>query len=330
EFNVFNIVFSSSATVYGHPQYLPIDESHPVAPTNPYGHSKLMCEQIARDMSVADPRFRIALLRYFNPIGAHESGLIGEDPSSTPANLLPYVTQVLVGRLPHLRVFGSDYETVDGTGVRDFVHVVDLAKGHLAALDYLATTVIPADAAKGANCFTWNMGTGKGYSVLEVVKATEMAARKTVPIEMNPRRPGDCGEVVADTSRANSDLKWTANLGINDMVASAWFFQRFHPEGYATTAELRMLAQSVPCIDPPGAIAADSGDDTDFDSMSDSAKPEMPEIKKIIAPRKPDALDMKPIGRFDSSATLITDSTKNAVTSSTKSMRRSIFSNWWK
>ncbi|KAJ3333124.1 hypothetical protein HDU93_008791 [Gonapodya sp. JEL0774] len=241
EFSVFNLVFSSSATVYGHPTQLPIPESHPVAPTNPYGRSKLMCEDVARDVCKSEPRFKVALLRYFNPIGAHASGLIGEDPNDIPNNLLPFITQVLVGRLPQLRVFGSDYETRDGTGVRDFIHVVDLALGHLAALKFL----VDEAGKREDNCFTWNMGRGKGFSVLEVVKAMEQAAGKPVPLAMAPRRPGDCGEVVANPSLANSDLKWVANRSIDEMVASAWLFQRNHPEGYATKKRTHAKQASV-------------------------------------------------------------------------------------
>ncbi|KXS09077.1 UDP-galactose 4-epimerase [Gonapodya prolifera JEL478] len=223
EFGVFKLVFSSSATVYGHPHYLPIDESHPLAPTNPYGHSKFMCEQVARDVCRSDSRFRVALLRYFNPIGAHSSALIGESPLSTPNNLLPYITQVLVSRLPALRVFGTDWPTHDGTGVRDFVHVVDLASAHLRAVEVLGEE-------KEENCFTWNIGTGQGYSVMEIVRAAESASRKIVPLVLSPPRPGDCAHVVANPSLANSQLGWFANFGVEEMVRSAWEFQRWNPE----------------------------------------------------------------------------------------------------
>ncbi|KAJ3337480.1 hypothetical protein HDU93_001032 [Gonapodya sp. JEL0774] len=234
EFKVFHLVFSSSATVYGHPQIDgPIPETHPVAPTNPYGRTKLMCEDIAKDLAAGDPRFKIALLRYFNPIGAHPSGQIGEDPNSIPNNLIPYVTQVLVGRLPFLRVFGNDYNTVDGTGVRDFIHVSDLAVGHVSALEYLRKQSVIQSGDK-ENLWIWNMGTGRGFSVLEVVRAIENAAAKSVPLVMVPRRPGDCGEVIADISKANRDLDWRATRGIEDMAITAWLFQNTHPDGYRT------------------------------------------------------------------------------------------------
>ncbi|KXS21806.1 UDP-galactose 4-epimerase [Gonapodya prolifera JEL478] len=234
EFSVFNLVFSSSATVYGHPQVEgPIDEDHPVAPTNPYGRTKLMCEDIAKDLAASDSRFKIALLRYFNPIGAHSSGLIGEDPNDIPNNLIPYVTQVLVGRLPFLRVYGDDYKTVDGTGVRDFIHVSDLALGHVSAVEYLRKQIGSESDAKDKskeNLWIWNMGTGRGFSVLEVVRAIEKAAGKNVPVVMSSRRPGDCGEVIANTTKANSDLGWSATRGIEEMAATAWLFQSTHPD----------------------------------------------------------------------------------------------------
>ena len=220
---VAQIVFSSSATVYGEPDRLPIREDHALRPQNPYGRTKLVIESILADCAAGDPDFRYAALRYFNPIGAHPSGLIGEDPRGIPNNLLPFVAQVAIGRLPRLRVFGSDYPTPDGTGVRDYIHVSDLAQGHVAALDYLQ--------AKKPSIVV-NLGTGRGYSVLEVVKAFEAASGRKVPVEVAGRRAGDTAMLYADVSLARAELGWTAKHGIEDMCASAWHWQSKNPGGY--------------------------------------------------------------------------------------------------
>ncbi|GAB6846258.1 UDP-glucose 4-epimerase GalE [Paraburkholderia kururiensis] len=222
--NVKQFVFSSSATVYGVPESSPIDESFPLSATNPYGQSKLIAEQILRDVEVSDPSWRIATLRYFNPVGAHESGLIGEDPAGIPNNLMPYVAQVAVGKLERLRVFGSDYDTPDGTGVRDYIHVVDLARGHLAALDALTTR----DAS-----FVVNLGTGQGYSVLDVVKAFEKASGRPVPYEIVARRPGDVAQCYANPASAEKILGWKAQFGIERMCADHWRWQERNPRGFA-------------------------------------------------------------------------------------------------
>ncbi|WP_118185484.1 UDP-glucose 4-epimerase GalE [Paraburkholderia phosphatilytica] len=221
--NVKQFVFSSSATVYGVPKSSPIDESFPLSATNPYGQSKLIAEQILRDLEISDPSWRIATLRYFNPVGAHESGLIGEDPAGLPNNLMPYVAQVAVGKLEKLRVFGSDYPTVDGTGVRDYIHVVDLARGHLAALDAL----VKRDAS-----FVVNLGTGQGYSVLQVVKAFEAASGRPVPYEIVPRRPGDVAECFADPAAAAEIIGWRAQFGIERMCVDHWRWQERNPQGF--------------------------------------------------------------------------------------------------
>lgn len=223
ERNVRQFVFSSSATVYGVPERSPIDESFSLSATNPYGQSKLIAEQILRDLEVSDPSWRIATLRYFNPVGAHSSGLIGEDPAGIPNNLMPYVAQVAVGKLEKLRVFGSDYPTPDGTGVRDYIHVVDLAKGHIAALDALATR----DAS-----FVVNLGTGQGYSVLEVVRAFEKASGRPVPYELVARRPGDIAECYANPQAAADIIGWRATLGIEEMCADHWKWQEGNPRGF--------------------------------------------------------------------------------------------------
>lgn len=219
---VKRMVFSSSATVYGSPKSVPIDESFPLSTTNPYGSTKLMIEQIMRDLYTADPEWSIALLRYFNPIGAHKSGLIGEDPNGIPNNLLPYVAQVAAGKLACLGVFGDDYPTPDGTGVRDYIHVVDLALGHLKALDRVRATT-------GADAY--NLGTGKGYSVLEVVRAFEKACGKPVKYEIKPRRPGDIAECYANPKKAKELLGWEAARGIDEMCADAWNFTLKNPQG---------------------------------------------------------------------------------------------------
>ena len=223
EFNVKNIVFSSSATVYGDPASVPIKEDFPLSATNPYGRSKLMVEDILRDLHKADDTWRIALLRYFNPIGAHSSGLIGEDPNGIPNNLLPYVAQVAVGRLAKLRVFGNDYATHDGTGVRDYIHVMDLAEGHVAALDYLG---------KNQQMITVNLGTGIGYSVLDVVNAFAKSSTKNIPYEILPRRLGDVAINYADSNVAKELLGWTAKRSLDDMCADTWRWQSNNPDGF--------------------------------------------------------------------------------------------------
>jgi UDP-glucose 4-epimerase len=224
ESGVKTVVFSSSATVYGDPQSVPIREDAPLSATNPYGRSKLMIEDILRDVAQADPGWRIALLRYFNPVGAHASGRIGEDPNGIPNNLMPYVAQVAVGKLACLSVFGNDYPTPDGTGVRDYIHVVDLAKGHLAAL---------AALARQGGLLTVNLGTGRGYSVLEMVKAFEQASGRPVPYRIAPRRAGDIATCYADPALATELLGWRAELGLDDMCADAWRWQSGNPDGFA-------------------------------------------------------------------------------------------------
>ena len=219
----YNIVFSSSATVYGEPHSVPILEDFPLSATNPYGRTKLMIEDILRDLHHAEPNWNIALLRYFNPVGAHISGRIGEDPNGIPNNLLPYISQVAVGRLPFLRVFGDDYPTPDGTGVRDYIHVVDLASGHLSALEKL-------DQKPGL--VTYNLGTGRGYSVFEVLHAFEQACGKSIPYQIMARRPGDIPASYADPARAYHELGWQAKRGIAEMCADTWRWQSNNPQGY--------------------------------------------------------------------------------------------------
>jgi UDP-glucose 4-epimerase len=221
---VKTLVFSSSATVYGDPQRLPLTEDHPLSPTNPYGQTKLTVEQMLRDLQRSDTSWRIGILRYFNPVGAHESGLIGEDPQGTPNNLMPFVAQVAVGLRPHLNVFGNDYPTPDGTGVRDYIHVVDLALGHLKALEALSRS--PAE------CLTVNLGTGTGYSVREIVRAFEEASGKRVAYTVAPRRPGDVAACYADPSKAATLLGWRAERNLADMCADAWRWQSLNPHGY--------------------------------------------------------------------------------------------------
>ena len=221
---VKNFVFSSSATVYGDPASVPIREDFPVgAATNPYGATKVMNEQILKDLCKADPTMNVALLRYFNPIGAHESGLIGEDPNGIPNNLVPYIAKVAVGKLEKVHVFGNDYNTPDGTGVRDYIHVVDLARGHVAALKKLST-----------NCglFICNLGTGHGYSVLDVIEAYSKACGKELPYVIDPRRPGDIAECYADPTKAREELGWEAQYGIEEMCASSYKWQSMNPNGY--------------------------------------------------------------------------------------------------
>ena len=222
-FDVKRIVFSSSATVYGMPERTPIDESFPLSATNPYGRSKLMIEDILRDVAVADSEWSIALLRYFNPIGAHPSGQIGEDPFDVPNNLMPYITQVAVGKLTELSVFGDDYDTPDGTGVRDYIHVVDLAEGHLQALDYVMDQT-------GVEAF--NLGTGTGYSVLDLVRAFEQESGKPVPYRVTARRPGDIATCFADPTKSKQILGFEAKHDIRDMCRDAWNWQSNNPNGY--------------------------------------------------------------------------------------------------
>jgi UDP-glucose 4-epimerase len=222
--DVFDLIFSSSATVYGDPHTVPITESFPLSATNPYGRSKLMVEDILRDLGKTNPRWNLILLRYFNPVGAHESGLIGEDPNGIPNNLVPFITQVAVGKLEQLAVFGGDWPTPDGTGVRDFIHVVDLAIGHLKALDKLAQK--PGVAA-------YNLGTGQGYSVLDMVAAVEKACEKKINYRIAPRRPGDIASCYADPAFAARELNWRAERGIEEMTRDAWNWQRMNPNGYS-------------------------------------------------------------------------------------------------
>lgn len=214
---VKSLVFSSSATVYGDPQAVPIREDAPLTATNPYGRTKLVVEDLLRDLAASDPEWRIALLRYFNPVGAHRSGLIGEDPRGVPNNLLPYISQVATGKLQHLSVFGDDYPTPDGTGVRDYIHVVDLARGHLQALRALP---------KMAGAEAINLGTGRGYSVLEMVRAFEAVSRRQVPLRVAGRRPGDVAECYAEPSFARQLLDWHAEIGIEEMCRDAWRWQQ--------------------------------------------------------------------------------------------------------
>jgi len=220
---VRRMVFSSSATVYGDPEALPITEEHALRPANPYGKSKLIIEHLLADQAVADAGFRYAALRYFNPVGAHPSGRIGEDPRGEPNNLFPYIAQVAGGRRPALRVWGRDYPTRDGTGVRDYIHVMDLARGHLAALDYLE---------RRDRSLTVNLGTGRGYSVLEAVQAYVATSGKPVPLEFQERRPGDVAECYADATLAARELAWKSALGIDEMCRDSWRWQSANPEGY--------------------------------------------------------------------------------------------------
>ncbi|AFV98037.1 MULTISPECIES: UDP-glucose 4-epimerase GalE [unclassified Sulfuricurvum] len=220
--NMKTLVFSSSATVYGDPEYLPLNESHPLRTTNPYGRTKLVIEEILRDLYTSDPTWKIMILRYFNPVGAHKSGLIGEDPQGIPNNLMPFVAQTAVGRREKLRVFGADYSTHDGTGVRDYIHVVDLAQGHLKALQALNTP----------QCTALNLGTGIGYSVMDVVKAFEKASERRVPYTIAPRREGDIAVCYADSLFSNSLLGWRASRTLEDMCRDTWHFQSKNPNGY--------------------------------------------------------------------------------------------------
>ncbi len=219
-----NLIFSSSATVYGDPASVPIYEDFPLHATNPYGRTKLMIEEILRDTAAADSEWKIILLRYFNPVGAHPSGMIGEDPKGIPNNLTPYITQVAVGKLAQLSVFGDDYDTPDGTGVRDYIHVVDLAKGHVAALKRISVMDGGAEI--------YNLGTGEGYSVLQILHAFEKAVGHEIPYRIAPRRPGDIATCYADTAKAKEKLGWQAQLGVEEMCADAWRWQKNNPNGY--------------------------------------------------------------------------------------------------
>ena len=220
--NIKKIVFSSSATVYGDPEFLPFTEDHPLRTTNPYGQTKLVIEEMLRDLYTSDNSYSIAILRYFNPVGAHESGLIGEDPQGIPNNLMPFITQVAVGKREFLSVFGDDYDTKDGTGVRDYIHVVDLAKGHTKALQLL----------KQPGCEAINLGAGQGYSVLDVVSAFSEASQKEVPYKIMPRRAGDIAEFYADASKAKKLLKWETTMNIQKMCEDSWRWQINNPNGY--------------------------------------------------------------------------------------------------
>jgi UDP-glucose 4-epimerase len=225
KFNCKMMVFSSSATVYGQPEKIPCDETFELNAMNPYGRTKLWLEEIFRDIHRSDPSWRIILLRYFNPVGAHESGTIGEDPKGIPNNLMPYIQQVAVGRLPELNVYGHDYPTRDGSAIRDYIHVVDLADGHLAALRKLFTT-------KSIGCTAYNLGTGQGTSVLEMVAAFEKVSGKKIPYKLSPRRPGDATAVYASTKKAEKELGWKAKYGLADMCKDQWNWASKNPWGY--------------------------------------------------------------------------------------------------
>jgi UDP-glucose 4-epimerase len=223
EHNVKNIVFSSSATVYGDPHKVPITEDFPIQATNPYGRSKLMIEEILRDLYKSDSSWNIAILRYFNPVGAHKSGLIGEDPNDIPNNLVPYISQVAIGKLKELRVFGNDYPTPDGTGVRDYIHVIDLALGHIKVVEKIC---------QNPGLFTVNLGTGRGYSVLEMIKAFEKASGRKIPYIFTDRRPGDIAVCYADPTKAYELLGWKAERDIDEMCEDTWRWQTMNPNGY--------------------------------------------------------------------------------------------------
>ena len=223
KFNVKNLVFSSSATVYGDPQSCPITEDFPLSATNPYGRTKLMIEDILRDICKADESFNVAILRYFNPVGAHKSGLIGEEPNGIPNNLMPYITKVAIGKLEQLSVFGNDYNTIDGTGVRDYIHVVDLALGHVKALEKLE---------QNCGLVTYNLGTGNGYSVLEMINAFSKASGKQIPYKIVGRRPGDIAMCYADSKKVESELGWKVKYGLDEMCEDSWRWQKLNPNGY--------------------------------------------------------------------------------------------------
>ncbi len=222
---VFRLVLSSTAAVYGDQAQMPLTETSELAPSSPYGRSKRMVEQVLADLCAADPRWSVAVLRYFNPAGAHPSGRIGEDPRGEPANLIPYAMQVAVGRRPELAIFGNDYQTPDGTGIRDYIHVMDLAQGHLAAMEHLADRT---------GYHVWNLGTGRGHSVLEVIQGMERVINRPLPWRIAPRRPGDTAQCWSDPSRAAADLGWRATRGLEEMLADHWRWQVNNPEGYPT------------------------------------------------------------------------------------------------
>jgi UDP-glucose 4-epimerase len=232
ECGIKTLVFSSSATVYGEPKWLPLTEDHPLSATNPYGRSKLMIEEILWDLYRSDSSWRFGILRYFNPVGAHPSGLIGEDPQGVPDNLMPYVAQVAVGKREFLNVWGEDYPTPDGTGVRDYIHVVDLALGHLKALE--ALSMRDGSGQEQSGCLTVNLGTGTGYSVLEMVRAFERTSGRPVPYRIGPRRPGDIASCYADPELAFKLLGWRAQRGLEEMCLDTWRWQKANPEGYGT------------------------------------------------------------------------------------------------
>jgi len=223
KYNVKKLIFSSSANVYGIPKHVPVTEDSPLGPINPYGRTKLIIEEILSDLYLSDHNWSISLLRYFNPIGAHESGRIGEDPNDTPNNIMPYINQVAIGKRDKVNVFGKDYNTHDGTGVRDYIHVVDLAKGHLKALERVLLTT-------GIDVF--NLGTGVGYSVLDLIKRFEKATSQKIPYTLTQRRPGDVDKCYADTQRANEKLKWKATKNLEDMCFDSWKWQKNNPNGY--------------------------------------------------------------------------------------------------
>lgn len=221
--NVKRIIFSSSATVYGDPASLPITEEFPLSATNPYGKNKLMVEEILKDISYSDKDWHVVLLRYFNPVGAHESGLIGEDPNGIPSNLMPYVAQVAIGKLPHINVFGDDYPTRDGSGVRDYIHVMDLAAGHIKALDVIDNQ---------CGCQVYNLGTGSGYSVLDIIKTFAQISGRNVPFKIANRRAGDIAECYTDPGLSKKNLNWEAEYGLNEMIRDHWNWQKNNPTGY--------------------------------------------------------------------------------------------------
>ncbi len=223
KYDVKNIVFSSSATVYGEPRKFPITESCPISPVNPYGRTKMMIEEILKDLNRADATWNVALLRYFNPIGAHQSGHIGEDPNGVPNNLIPYIAQVAIGKLPLLSVFGDDYPTPDGTGIRDYIHVTDLASAHVKALEKIKSR---------PGVVIYNLGTGRGYSVYEMLSAFEKTVGKKIPYKVVGRRPGDIASCYADASKANEELDWWALRGVDEMCVDAWRWQTSNPDGY--------------------------------------------------------------------------------------------------
>ena len=223
KYDVNNIVFSSSATVYGMPKTVPITEDFPLSTTNPYGSTKLFIQQILKDTQAANSKLSVTLLRYFNPIGANKSGIMGEDPKGIPNNLLPYVAQVAVGKLEKVHVFGNDYPTADGTGVRDYIHVVDLALGHLKAIE---------KKANEPGVHIYNLGTGNGYSVLQIIEAFQKACGKEIPYQIDPRRPGDIAECYANPAKAKNELGWVAERGIEEMCADSWRWQSTHPNGF--------------------------------------------------------------------------------------------------